>query len=163
MEQVRLTERLQQKSSPDGAGRDSRMNSELVRLLSMARPSDAEHGASHPPAAASRDRPDWSASLDLVRRVVGELRASAERVQSMEARTQAVLQHAAKELESARARIEALEARLRASESREKQCEARAKEAEEWLQRIHDTVADELPLSLLGSLSDSSPGQTDPA
>src|SRR5829696_2936683 len=54
----------------------------------------------------------------------------------------------AKELENAHERIETLEARLRACEAREKQAEARAKDAEEWLRRIHDAIAEELPSSV---------------
>lgn len=164
MEQVLLTEWQQKEQpSPDGTSRGGRTSSDLMRLLSLARAPDGEPGVTPPQPPAGPDKPDWSASLDLVRRVVGALRASAERVQSMEARTQAVLQHAAKELEGARARIEALEARLRAAESREKQCQARAKEAEDWLRRIHDVVAEELPSGLLGTLPDTPPGPAGPA
>ena len=103
---------------------------------------------SQPRSGANPDKPDWSASLDLIRHTVEAMRASADRAQKMEARTQALLQRAAKELENAHERIETLEARLRACEAREKQAEARAKDAEEWLRRIHDAIAEELPFSV---------------
>ncbi len=138
------------------------MGDELTKVFSLLRTPD--EAGSAPPAAKTKSS-DWSASLGLVQQTAEALRASAERVRQMEERTQAVLQRVAKELQNAHARIDALETRLRASEAREQDAEARARDAEEWLHRIHEAMAEELPssLSLLQSATESSLGRSEPA
>jgi chromosome segregation ATPase len=165
MEQALRSERRQnERPTSEVVSRDIPTSEDMTKIFSMLRASGEEPGA-NPSRSGEKQQPDWSASLDLVRQTAEAMRASADRAQKMEARTHAVLQRAAKELESAHARIEALEARLRASEGREKQVEARAKEAEEWLRRIHDAIAEELPssLSLFHSLGETDPGRALPA
>ena len=164
MDQALRTERrLNERPSPEAMSRDGRVSDELTKILAQVRAPDEERGMSQPRSGATPDKPDWSASLDLIRHTAEAMRASADRAQKMEARTQALLQRAAKELENAHERIETLEARLRACEAREKQAEARAKDAEEWLRRIHDAIAEELPssVSLLAGLADAESGRGD--
>ena len=131
------------------------MGDELTRIFSLLRASEEEPA---PPPSRSNDRPyqpNWAVSLTMVQKAAEALRASADRVHKMEARTQELVQRATKELEGAHARIESLETRLRASEAREKQAEARAREAEEWLRRIHEAITEALPsgLNLLHNLT----------
>ena len=164
MDQALRTERrLNERPFPEAMSRDGRVSDGLTKMLGQVRAPDDERGMSQPRSGANPVKPDWSASLDLVRQTAEAMRASADRAQKMEARTQALLQRAAKELENAHERIETLEAKLRACEAREKQAEARAKDAEEWLRRIHDAIAEELPssVSLLTSLADADAGRGD--
>ena len=157
MDQALRTERrLNERPSPEAMSRDGRVSDELTKILAQVRAPDEERGMNQPRSGPNPDKPDWSASLDMIRHTAEAMRTSADRAQKMEARTQALLQRAAKELENAHERIETLEARLRACEAREKQAEARAKDAEEWLRRIHNAIAEELPSSV--SLLQNSPG-----
>jgi chromosome segregation ATPase len=127
---------------------DPRIGDEISRMLSMIRTPEEPLSKASPRAdkadKAGEQRPDWSASLGLAERVGKALRLSGDRARKLEERMESVIQRASEELETAHKRIEGLEARLRAAEAREKQLEARARDAEQYLQRIHETLAEEL-------------------
>ena len=126
----------------------SRMGDELKTILSLVHNPKEGDGPNSSLSQDKADAPNWSASLDLVHQTAEAIRAGADRVRKVEARSQALLQRMAKELQSTQARIETLEAQLSASETRAKQAETRAKETEAWLRRIHNAMAEELPASL---------------
>ena len=136
---------------------DPRIGDEISRMLSMIRTSDEPLAKAAPRADKAGDRPDWSASLGLAERVGKALRLSGDRARKLEERMESVIQRASEELETAHKRIEGLEARLRAAEAREKQLEARSREAEQWMQRIHETLSEELTSSigLLGDMGEA--------
>lgn len=145
---LRRDRRQAEQGAVDEARLDPRIGDEISRMLSMIRaPEDAGRKAA-PRADEPRESHDWSASLGLAERVGKALRLSGERARKLEERMEGVIQRASEELESAHKRIEGLEARLRAAEVREKQMEARAREAEQWLQRIHDTLSEEMTANL---------------
>lgn len=138
---------------------DPRIGDEISRMLSMIRTPEEPLAKPAPRAEKGGERPDWSASLGLAERVGKALRMSGDRARKLEERMEAVIQRASEELEAAHKRIEGLESRLRAAELREKQLEARARDAEQWLQRIHETLSDELATSvgLLGEATEPAP------
>jgi chromosome segregation ATPase len=91
---------------------------------------------------AGRPERSLTATLELLRQAGDAIKRVEERAHETEARSDMLLQRATEELKAAEARIDAAETRARTAE-------ARVQELEEWLDRIHDVITQEiLPVDL---------------
>ena len=119
--------------------------SELEKVLHVAFPSreaPALTPGEAPFRAAGRD---FSSAIDLVREAADFMRSTDDRARESELRMQEIVQRATDELKAAEARVHAADARTRAAEARAADAEKRLKDAEQWLERIYDVIAEELP------------------
>jgi hypothetical protein len=111
-----------------------------------AQPQPAQQHVSGPSfRAAGRD---FASAIDLVRDAADFLRSTDDRARESELRMQEIVQRATDELKAAEARVHAADARTRSAEARAAEAERRLKDAEEWLERIYDVIAEELPSRL---------------
>jgi hypothetical protein len=85
-----------------------------------------------------------ASALNIVYQAAEAARATEEHSRQVESRAQALIQRAIADVEAAEARIKAAEARAAAAESRAESAEARAREAEDWLNRIHTAIVEQL-------------------
>jgi hypothetical protein len=98
----------------------------------------------------SRPERSLNATLELLRQAGDAIKRVEERAQETEARSDMLLQRATDELKAAEARIDAAEARARTAE-------ARVQELEEWLDRIHEVITQEiLPVDLAEAAAETS-------
>jgi hypothetical protein len=122
--------------------------SELEKVLHVAFPSREAPPAPPAPPNETSFRAvgrDFASAIDLVREAADFMRSTDDRARESEMRMQEIVQRATDELKAAEARVQAADARTRAAEARAADAEKRLKEAEEWLDRIYDVIAEELP------------------
>jgi hypothetical protein len=123
---------------------DPRIGDEISRMLSKLKPPGAQRAPAPPRAAEAAHDVGGSLALGLAERIGKALRASGDRSRALEERMEGVIQRASEELENAHKRIESLEARLKAAEERERKLEARVRDGDQWMQRIYDTLSEQM-------------------
>lgn len=104
---------------------------------------------------------DYEACLDYVRQVGSAMRAAAARVRTREATAEEISRQAREQISRADAALRQSEERVREAafkihdaEARANRAEARAAEAEAWLNRLFDTMQQELKGTLAGPAGD---------
>jgi hypothetical protein len=118
--------------------------SQLEKVLHVAFPSREPSQTLSETGLRGENR-DFASAIDLVREAADFMRSTDDRARESEMRMQEIVQRATEELKASEARVQAADARTRTAEARAADAERRLKEAEEWLARIHDVIAEELP------------------
>ena len=149
-----------QREAEDGQV-DPRIGDEISRMLSKLKPAGERRPPAAPRAPEAAHDVGGSLALGLAERIGKALRASGDRTRALEERMEGVIQRASEELENAHKRVEALEARLKASEERERKLEARIRDGDQWMQRIYDTLSEQMAANpdLFADLSDAAGGR----
>jgi len=134
---------------PAGLAAEPHRSDPLISLVRLVRP---PAGAAEMPPPVSPE--DWSGLIDRVRGAASRAREAEAQALEREQQMQDLMRHARAEAEAAEARVRAAEIRAAAaearaeirvkeSEMRAEQAEARARATEDWLLRIHETIASE--------------------
>jgi len=85
-------------------------------------------------------RKEWASSLLLVQEACEAIKASEERVESLERELELAVFEAREEQRQMTARLNAAQDEVLSANARAKSLEARAQEAEAWLRRLNDAI-----------------------
>lgn len=115
----------------------------IEKVLHVAFPGREGAAAAEAPAASTGR--DFASAIEIVREAAQSIRAAELRAAEAEERMDELVQRATEELRAAELRIQRSDDRARAAESRAAEAEGRLREAEDWLDRIYEVIAQELP------------------